>query len=392
MAELIGRAGVNYVPAELVVYPTGMSSLGPPLLVYGSTASYYTGKLEAYLRTKGIDYRLEPFGETNMRRCARNTGLRQIPQVECPDGSWLVDTTLIIEHFERIHPEPVVSPREPAVAFVSRLLEDYADEWLWRPAMHYRWSFPETARLMSARLAEHMAERRVPAWIKRRFWRTRQYGIFVRGDGVNADTRPAVEAAYSSTLAALEAIFERRPYVLGERPSEADFGFFASMFRHFFCDPAPARIMRERAPGVHEWVARLWNTRPERIADAPLPSSIPDDLGPLLGAVAAIYLPYLDANAQAHAAGERRVRYSVQGVGFDEPVKPYRVWCRDRLHRAFTALDADARASVTAALGSAEAAGRLARGSPKPVPDITGPLPIRPGDFRKPVDSWWRGI
>jgi len=127
-----------------------------PLRVYGTTASYFTGKLEAYLRAKGIPYRLEPFSEANMRRCAAHTGVIQIPQVECPDGSWLIDTTSIIDHFERVHPEPMVSPRTPAVAFVSRLIEDYADEWLWRPAMHYRWSYPETARLMGAWLAEHM--------------------------------------------------------------------------------------------------------------------------------------------------------------------------------------------------------------------------------------------
>jgi hypothetical protein len=31
-----------------------------------------------------------------------------------------------------------VIPLDPLVAFVSRLVEDYADEWMWRPAMHYR--------------------------------------------------------------------------------------------------------------------------------------------------------------------------------------------------------------------------------------------------------------
>ena len=137
-----------------------------PLVVYGTTASYYTGKLEVYLRAKGIAYRLEPFSQSNMRRCARHTGVVQVPQVECADGSWLVDTTLIIEYFEAVRPEPAVTPRAPAVAFVSRLIEDYADEWLWRPAMHYRWSFPETARLMSAWLTEHAAERRAPEWLK----------------------------------------------------------------------------------------------------------------------------------------------------------------------------------------------------------------------------------
>src|SRR5262245_66630274 len=103
-----------------------------PLIVYGTDCSYYTGKLEAYLRAKGIDYRLEPFSPSNMERCARHTGVTQIPQVEQGDGTWLIDTTLIIEHFERLSPEPAVTPRDPAVAFVSVLLEDYADEWLWR--------------------------------------------------------------------------------------------------------------------------------------------------------------------------------------------------------------------------------------------------------------------
>jgi glutathione S-transferase len=357
-----------------------------PLVVYGTTASYYTGKLEAYLRAKGIPYRLEPFSQSNMRRCAQHTGVVQVPQVECPDGSWLVDTSLIIAYVEGVRPEPAISPRDPAVGFVSRLIEDYADEWLWRPAMHYRWSFPETARLMSAWLAEHVRERRAPEWLKRRYWRRRQYGTFVAGDGVTAATRGIVEQTYVETLATLEAIFARRPFVLGARPTEADFGFFGPMFRHFFSDPAPARIMREHAPGVQEWVARMWNLRPERLASAPLPDTLPDDLGPLLGAVVDVYLPYLDANAGAYAAGATAVRYDVGGTSFSEPVKPYRVWCRERLHRELVGLDDAARAAVARAGDFT----RLATPSPRPVESVLGALPLRAQQTPAPVDSWWR--
>jgi glutathione S-transferase len=360
-----------------------------PLVVYGSTASYYTGKLEAYLRAKGIPYRLEPFGESNMRRCARHTGVVQIPQVECTDGSWLIDSTLIMEHFERLLPEPALTPRDPAVAFIGWLIEDYADEWLWRPAMHYRWSFPETARLMSAWLAEHLSERRLPMFLKRRFWRSRQYRTFVRGDGVTDDTRAAVEECYLETLASLEAVFARRPYLLGGRPCEADFGFFGPLFRHFFSDPAPARIMRERAPGVQEWVARMWNLRPERLAAMPLLDRCPDDLRALLDVVAGVYLPYLDANAAAFAKGEKLVRHRVRGTAFVEPVKPYRVWCRDRLQGRLAALDDASRADVERALGSAEAVVRLATPSPRPAEKaLVLPLTERPAT--RPVDSWWR--
>ncbi len=360
------------------------------LRVYGTDCSYYTGKLEAYLRAKGIAYRLEPFGESNMQRAARHTGVIQIPQVECEDGSWLVDTTLILEYFERVQSEPSITPRVPAVAFVSRLLEDFADEWLWRPAMHYRWSFPDNARFMSGWLAEHTAERRAPLWLKRLYWYRRQLGGFVRGDGVTSHNRAAVEATYLDTLDILEAIVQRRPYLLGQRPTQADFGFFASMFRHFACDPVPGRIMRQCSPGVHEWVARMWNLNPARVAQGRLPDTLPDDLGPLLGLVAQIYLPYLEANARAFAANEKRVHYTVQGVRFDEPTKPYRVWCRDRLQGELAALAPGERAAVESTAAWSEALTLLGIPSPKPAQDPVGELPIPASEARKPVDSWWR--
>lgn len=358
-----------------------------PLIVYGTTASYFTGKLEAYLRCKGIAYRLEPFSESNMRRAARHTGVVQVPQVECPDGSWLADTTLIIQYVERVQPEPAVTPREPATGFVSLAIEDYGDEWLWRPAMHYRWSYPETARLMSAWLAEHV-DRAAPQWLKRRYWRQRQFGTFVAGDGVTPRTRAAVEAAYLDLLTALEPVFASRAFVLGARPTEADFGLFGPLFRHFFSDPAPARIMRDRAPAVQEWVARMWNLRPQRIAAEPLPDQLPDDLGPLLAAITEIYLPYLDATAAAYARGEQRVRYDVRGTAFEEPVKPYRVWCRDRLCAAFTALPPPARAAVARALGPG--IDRLATPSAKPGETVVAALPITTAPPGTPADSWWR--
>jgi len=365
-------------------------SAANPLIVYGTTASYYTGKLEAYLRAKGISYRLEAFTRLNMERCVQHTGIMQIPQVECPDGSWLVDTTLILDHLEQVHPHPAVSPRDPALKFISRLLEDFADEWLWRPAMYYRWVFPETARLMSAWLAEHLEQSKLPMWMKRRYWRRRQYKRFVAGDGVTETTRNSVETAYLETLAALEPIFDNRPYLLGERPTEADFGFFASLFRHFFSDPAPARLMRAQAPAVQQWVARMWNLTPERIASQTLPEDLPQDLAGLLKLVTRDYLPYLAANANAYAEGKRQVSYAVQGVLFEDPVKPYRVWCRDRLQRFATELDAVALARVQQALGSGAPITALMEPSPKPVEKLVPSLPLRRNSASKPVDSWWR--
>jgi glutathione S-transferase len=315
----------------------------------------------------------------------------QIPQVECPDGTWLVDTTPTIAYLETIVPEPRITPRDPILRFVSLLLEDYADEWLWRPAMHYRWSYAESARLMSGRLAEHLSDQPGPLFVKKLYWRVRQTAVFVRRDGVTRATRAAVEASYLDTLAALEAIFRERPFVLGQRPTEADFGFFASMFRHFFCDPTSGRLMRARAPAVHEWVARMWSLTPERVASAPEVDEIPQGLEPLLAAVVEIYLPYLLANARAYAGGASKVRYGGQGVRWSEPVKPYRVWCLQRLRDEFCAFGDAERRRVLALLGGdgtvAEAlqGQRLTR-----VPEGLGTLPIRVGERRRARDSWWR--
>ena len=105
--------------------------------VYGVSVSYYTGKLEAYLRYKRLPYELEsPFAQARYIR--EQAGAVQVPIVLREDGRWMSDTTPIIQQFEKEHPERSVFPGDPVVRFIALLIEDYADEWLWRPAMHYR--------------------------------------------------------------------------------------------------------------------------------------------------------------------------------------------------------------------------------------------------------------
>ena len=122
-----------------------------------------------------------------------------------------------------------MSAVDPAANFVALLLEDYADEWLWRPAMHYRWSYPDSNELASYWLSEHLPVDDVPREQKQAFWKERQFGTFVQGDGVTDENRGAVESSYLSALSALEKIFQKRDYILGDRPSQADFGFMGPM-------------------------------------------------------------------------------------------------------------------------------------------------------------------
>ena len=68
-------------------------------------------------------------------------------EVERADGVFLRDSTAMIEWFEARYTQVPVLPEDPAAAYLCRLLEDYADEGLWRPALYYRWAFDKDALL-----------------------------------------------------------------------------------------------------------------------------------------------------------------------------------------------------------------------------------------------------
>ncbi len=309
------------------------------LKVHGAKLSYYTGKLEGYLRYKEIPHEFIPIGPHSHRRLQKETGASQLPGVELPDGRFMTDTTPMIDWFEAEYPSPPVIPLDPLQGFVSRLVEDYAEEWLWRPAMHFRWSYKKDSLLLSRRIVDEiMVGVPIPPFVKRMLIKRRQHGGYVRGDGVTRETWDHVEGCYFKTLEQLEAIFSTRPYLLGDIPTLADFGFFASMFRHFSQDPTPAELMRERAPAVYEWQARLWNARASRMSGGLL-SGIPEDWGPILDEVGSAYLPYLCANAEGWKAGLKRHDAMIQGLQYrDLPVSQYRVWCLERLREHFEAL------------------------------------------------------
>ena len=311
-----------------------------PATLYGSSISYFTGKLENYFRIKGVPYRFQALTARRHAELVRQkTGSAQMPALELADGRWLSDTTPIIQWFETNYPTPEVMPRIPLQRFFSLLLEDYADEWLWRPAMHYRWFYDEGARFASCHLATEIAgDVPLPAVVKRWLLTRRQRGGYTAGDGITRDQVPGVEAIYRRTLAQLEAVFQDRPFLLGERPSLADIGFSGPIFRHFALDPIPAEIMRQQAPGVWEWSARLWHSR---LADNPgsLLPGIPADWGPILAEIGRQYLPYLCANVDAVAAGRKRFDADIDGVHYrGARCSRYRVWCLQQLRGHFSRL------------------------------------------------------
>ncbi len=293
---------------------------------------------------KGVPFTFIDMDSGDFQACAKATGIAQMPQVEAPDGTWLTDTTPIIARFEdetdRTGVGLSLRPSGALARVCSIILEDLFDEWLWRPALYYRWAFPDDNRLMSAHIARgFLRDWRLPFWIRRRFILMRQRREFLSGDGVTRKTAPQVEALYGDVLDILEPIFRVRPFLFGNRPCEADFGLFGPMFRHFSIDPTPAAIMRERAPNVLAWTARLWATRPEDLSETHPADEVPEDLAPLLRMAGADYVPYLIANGAALREGRAQVAFEVQGVPWRVPVAPYRSDCLRHLVGAMGTLD-----------------------------------------------------
>jgi len=306
--------------------------------VYGSRISYFTGKLEAYLRYKGLPYRLVAHYRERSA-ILQNAGAVQLPTVQRADGRWMSDTTPMLQFLETEHPDPPVMPPDPVVRFIALLLEDYADEWLWRPAMHYRWSYAHDRELLSSTIVDELVTHvAMPRFVKRRLIQTRQRVGFVIRDGVRKDTRSHVEGSYFAALDNLSKMLEQRNFLFGDAPSVADFGFMGPMFRHFGQDPTPAELMRNRAPAVYAWVARVWNAHAPQ-AGPSFVGEVPDETGPMLREVCETHLEQHRANATAYHAGRRRFPLVVQNCRYKSlPTSRYRVACLERLREIFAAL------------------------------------------------------
>jgi glutathione S-transferase len=315
--------------------------------VYGLEVSYFTGKLEAYLRYKELPY--ERVGSPPRRR--EGKGFAQMPLVKLADGRLMTDTTPMIAWLETQAPDPPVIPHDPLQAFVSRLLEDHADEWLWRPAMHYRWSYPGDRNLLRRKIDDGMQMKvPLPRVLRRQLISTRQRVLYVWTDGVSRTTWDHVESIYHDSLRQLQAIFRERPFLLGDVPTLADFGYMGPMFRHFGQDPTASTLMRETAPEVYEWVARVWNARASRTRGALLPG-IPDDWSPILDMIGRQHLPCLAANAEAWKQGRRRLDVEIEGVVYRRlRTSRYRVWCLEELRRHYRELPDEAAARARALL------------------------------------------
>jgi glutathione S-transferase len=259
--------------------------------VHGMMQSYFTRKMTGYLDYKGIPWLFRRFpGVSAASMAAGFPG--GVPVVETPAGEFMWDSTSMIHHLELRFPEPAVLPPDSALRFLCYVVEDAADEWLYRPAVGTRWHFAENAAVGGFELARDIAVKMPVACDQAHAG----VGAHVRSSCPPLGVRPEtigrwVDDVLRPWLRVLGAHLARRPYLLGDRPSLADFALFGGDAAHFVNDPLCRRWVEADAPAVAEHTHRLLEPEDEQFGG--WDDAVPATLTAVLAEFGRHYLPWV---------------------------------------------------------------------------------------------------
>ena len=273
--------------------------------LYGWHLSYFTGKVLCYLRYKQAPFVLQPVNlYTLTQRIKRETGAVVMPVMVTPQGEWIQDSSVIIDHIEARFPAPAIIPSTPVQRFAAYLFEAWGDEW-WVPiAMHTRWSYPENYSLF-----EHDAGSALLPWLPRFIQRRAMRFIAAKlrrmlpSVGVRPEQFSVMNAWTEHMLDLLDAHFAQAPFLLGDRPTLADFGLVGTMYGHLGRDPWPARELIAKRVHLRAWIDRMAKpAAPTQGAPLLSDDQIAPTLTPVLHAICQEFLPLLEGiNEQVKA-------------------------------------------------------------------------------------------
>lgn len=317
-------------------------------LIGGGHGSPYTRKLRAVLRHRRIPYELitAPGPGIAGRSDLPPSPLPLLPvlYVPQPDGGYeaLSDTSPIIRRLEHLWPDRSVFPADPVLALLVSLIEDYADEWLTKVMFHYRWGTEDGVAY---------ANQALPLWrigtpdaVVAKFAGTFGQRQIDRLSGVVAGsvevTGPIIEASYRRLLVGLRDHLTAHPFLLGDRPSAADFALVGQLSQLVQVELPSMLIARELAPRVAAWVDVAedlsgwewdgdgWLTRDE----------VPATFDWLLREIGRTYAPFMVANAEAITNGDEQMRCQIDGQTYWQRPFPYQRKCLGWLREEYGAL------------------------------------------------------
>lgn len=312
----------------------------------GSNASPYALKVRGLLRYRRIAHDWLIMSRAR-RQWVADVKPGLIPYLQYPgETEWRTDSTTMIAALEERHSGRSVQPPDPAVRFLSDLLEDLADEWAVKSLFIYRWTDPadqdyvgrwggyEWGTSKAAPGSDAAAQE----------FRDRQVGRMPIL-GAAAENFPLLEACYHEVIDAFEAHVAMDRFIFGSRPSAADFAWYGQLTQ-LAIDPTPMSVMRARGPKTDLW--RRWLDDLSGLEGEwwDLETALEGAAGALLRQAGEVYLPFLSANADAYRAGEDVVSCNARGLPYRQGVFRFQVKCLDRLRHLFKTLDTETRSRL----------------------------------------------
>jgi glutathione S-transferase len=319
-----------------------------PFRLYGAELSPYSVKVRSYLRYKGVPFEWLPRTNARQDEFQKYAKLPLAPVLVDADDNAMQDSTPMIEALEGQFDAPSITPDDAGLAFVSALLEDYADEWLNKAMFHYRWSYPDDQESAARRITSMMFEgAETPEGIEESV-RTRMVGR-LHHVGSSPEAAPIIEGSFTRVIALLEALLGSKDYLFGGKPTLADFGL-AGQLAQLLSDPTPGAVLRAQAPNLVRWIERMDD--PKAGGNFVSLKSVREALAALLREeVAGAYLQWMAANARAVADDAQGVSVEVAGATFTQKPQRYAAKAFAELKRKRAAVEDDALAALLGETG-----------------------------------------
>ncbi len=332
-----------------------------PFVLAGAPGSPYTRKMKSLLLYRNIPYRFVTLsGPGSPPAGLPKPPLPLFPCLYFPEDATgsdnatgyraTSDSTFQLRELEQHFGERSVIPRDPALAFLDYLIEDYADEWVTKMMFHYRWAIPENIENASKQLplanlgvSDKLVEKFAP-FVQRQI--DRLSGIVAGSVEV---TGPIIEASFGRLLGILRDRFAEQKFLLGERPGAGDFGLQGQLTQLVRTEPTSTALAREQAPRVLAWtevVDDLSGLHVEGDAGWVGRDGLTDSFRELLGEIGRTYAPFLLANGAALERGDESMECPIDGKRYWQRAFPYQGKCLRWLREEHAKLDSGDRSFV----------------------------------------------
>jgi glutathione S-transferase len=315
-----------------------------PFILYSSELSPFALKIQAMCDYVDLPYRLLPETGSFTENLAimlrkellvngissltwpKMTALDEFPQVPFlfgPEGQNLYDSSSIAEWLDLKKPgrktRPLFTPtNDKALAFVIRLIDEYADEFGLYMVHHNRWKVAALDNVAGARLAKEfqsflwIAQPIFSKWFSERQVRRLPYlfsvapsDFKIKGlpENLNPpsrkgfpETHSLLEESFNRLLTILETILSKRKYILGERFTLADASIFGQLAINL-SDHSAAVHIQDQAPVVYKWLLDIRNHHFDNEVDSLI---MDESISPLLVEISRTFIPLMKQNEKAY--------------------------------------------------------------------------------------------